>query len=88
MTYVEQLNRFEYQTLRAGFRNSLGLRHAYAQNRYAVVAGQPCPLAGGKRWAEMTARERDADRAARHKISAELGHGRLKITDIYLGSAF
>ena len=36
----------------------------------------------------MTQKERETDRAARRQISAELGHGRLKITDIYLGSAF
>lgn len=88
LSYVEQLKRFEYQTLKAGLRNTHGFRHAYAQQRYAVLAGQSCPLAGGKRWADMSGTERAGDRAARHKISAELGHGRLKITDTYLGSAF
>ncbi|MGX5844152.1 phage integrase N-terminal domain-containing protein [Mesorhizobium sp. ArgA1] len=88
MSYVEHLKRFEYQTLKAGLRNTHGFRHAYAQQRYAVLASQPCPLAGGKRWADMTGTERAADRAARHRISAELGHSRLKITDTYLGSAF
>ncbi|MER9213503.1 integrase domain-containing protein [Mesorhizobium sp. M0663] len=88
MTYVEHLKRFEYQTLKAGLRNTHGFRHAYAQQRYAVLTGQSCPLAGGKRWADMSGNERAADRAARHRISAELGHGRLKITDTYLGSAF
>ncbi|MER9489689.1 integrase domain-containing protein [Mesorhizobium sp. M0563] len=88
MSYVEHLKRFEYQTLKAGLRNTHGFRHAYAQQRYAVLTGHACPLAGGKAWADMTANERYADRAARHRISAELGHGRLKITDTYLGSAF
>lgn len=88
MSYVEHLKRFEYQTLKAGLRNTHGFRHAYAQQRYAVLTGQPCPLAAGKRWADMNGTERAADRAARHRISAELGHGRLKITDTYLGSAF
>ncbi|MET3524053.1 phage integrase N-terminal domain-containing protein [Mesorhizobium abyssinicae] len=88
MTYVEHLKRFEYQTLKAGLRNTHGLRHAYAQQRYRTLTGRACPLADGKRWAEMSSNERAADRAARHKISAELGHGRLKITDTYLGSAF
>ncbi|WP_026790002.1 phage integrase N-terminal domain-containing protein [Pleomorphomonas oryzae] len=88
LTYVEQLKRFEYQTLKAGIRNTHGFRHAYAQQRYAVLTGQACPLAGGKRWADMTAKEREADRSARHHISGELGHGRLKVTDVYLGSAF
>lgn len=88
MSYVEQLKRFEYQTLKAGLRNTHGLRHAYAQQRYKALTGQACPLAGGKRWNDMGAKERAADRAARLKVSAELGHGRLKITDTYLGSAF
>lgn len=60
----------------------------YAQRRYAVLTGAMCPLAGGKTWKQMDAREREADRAARRQISAELGHDRLKITDTYLGSAF
>jgi len=88
LSYVEQLKRFEYQTLKAGLRNTHGLRHAYAQQRYTMLTGRPCPLAAGKRWADMSGTERAADRAARHRISAELGHGRLKITDTYLGSAF
>ncbi len=88
LTYVEHLKRYEYQTSKAGLRNTHGFRHAYAQRRYAVLTGKPCPLAGGKHWKDMDAKEREADRAARRQISAELGHGRLKITDTYLGSAF
>ncbi len=88
LSYVEHLKRFEYQTLKVNLRNTHGLRHAYAQKRYAALNGQACPLAGGKDWKAMTPTEREADRAARRQISAELGHGRLKITDIYLGNAF
>ncbi|KXG87600.1 phage integrase N-terminal domain-containing protein [Agrobacterium bohemicum] len=88
LSYIEHLKRFEYQTLKVNLRNTHGLRHAYAQKRYVALSGQVCPLAGGKNWATMTQTEREADRAARRQISAELGHGRLKITDIYLGSAF
>lgn len=88
LSYVEHLKRYEYQTLKATFRNTHGLRHNYAQTRYKTLSGQDCPLAGGKRWQDMTPKEREADRAARRQISAELGHGRLKITDTYLGSAF
>lgn len=88
LSYVEQLKRFEYYTLKAGLRNTHGFRHAYAQRRYAALTGTPCRLAGGKSWPDMTAIERERDRAARRQVSAELGHGRLKITDTYLGSAF
>ncbi|MBY2985671.1 phage integrase N-terminal domain-containing protein [Rhizobium leguminosarum] len=88
LTYVEQLKRYEYETYKAGLRNTHSFRHAYAQRRYQSLTGLPCPLAGGKAWKEMTGKEREADRAARRQISAELGHGRLKITDTYLGRAF
>ncbi|MGP4804239.1 phage integrase N-terminal domain-containing protein [Agrobacterium cavarae] len=88
LSYVEHLKRFEYQTLKVNLRNTHGLRHAYAQKRYAALSGQVCPLAGGKTWADMTPKERESDRAARRQISAELGHGRIKITNIYLGNAF
>lgn len=85
--YAEQLKRYEYHTLRVGLRNTHGFRHAYAQKRYLELTGWPCPLAGGKRRHKMTEEERQHDRDARAQISAELGHGRLSITDTYLGSA-
>jgi hypothetical protein len=88
LTYVEHLKRYEYQTARARLRNTHGLRHHYAQQRYQMLTGSPCPLAGGKRWTEMSTQEQQTDRAARRQISAELGHARLKITDTYLGRAF
>lgn len=88
LTYAEQLKRYEYQTLKAGMRNTHGFRHAYAQQRYEALTGMQCPLTGGKRWQAMTDRERLADRTARRQISGELGHGRLEITDTYLGRAF
>ncbi|TCQ16407.1 phage integrase N-terminal domain-containing protein [Rhizobium sp. PP-CC-3G-465] len=88
LTYIEQLKRFEYHTLKVDLRNTHGFRHAYAQQRYQVLTGTSCPLAGGKSWKDMTGEERERDRTARRRISAELGHCRLKITDTYLGSAF
>lgn len=87
LTYAEQLKRYEYHTLKAGLRNTHGFRHAYAQQRYLMLTGMPCPLAGGKPWQEMTNEEREIDRAARLKISGELGHGRLEVTETYLGRA-
>jgi integrase len=88
LSYVEHMKRYEYQTAKAGLRNTHGLRHAYAQRRYHMLTGQPCPVAGGKDWKAMSPSERVHDRAARRQVSAELGHARLKITDIYLGSPF
>ncbi|QQM32359.1 integrase domain-containing protein [Martelella lutilitoris] len=87
LTYVEQLKQYEYQTLKAGMRNTHGFRHTYAQQRYKVLTGQPCPINGGKLWQDMTPEEKTADRTARQTIALELGHGRISITDTYLGSA-
>jgi hypothetical protein len=86
-SYRKQLKSYEYQTLKAGLRNTHGLRHKYAQWRYAKLTDMPCPHAGGKRWRDMTKQERAKDREARRMISNELGHSRLAITDIYLGKA-
>lgn len=85
--YAEQMKRYEYQTLQADLRNTHGFRHAYAQQRYRTLTGWPCPLAGGKRRHQMTDEEKQTDREARLKISGELGHARISITDVYLGRA-
>ena len=87
LNYRQHLKRYEHQTQKAGMRNTHGLRHNYAQERYQVLTGKACPLAGGKHWHEMTTKEQHADRAAREQISKELGHQRLSITDTYLGRA-
>tara|TARA_Y100000815_G_scaffold149180_2_gene134898 strand:+ start:638 stop:1507 length:870 start_codon:yes stop_codon:yes gene_type:complete len=84
-SYAEQLKIYEYQTLQADLRNTHGFRHAYAQRRYQILTGWPCPMAGGKRRHKMLPEERALDRTARQQISAELGHKRLPITDTYLG---
>lgn len=86
-TYVDQLRQYEYHTLLVGLRNTHGFRHAYAQRRYLTLTGWPCPLAGGKRRHQMTDAERASDQTARTQITGELGHGRLAITDVYLGRA-
>lgn len=87
LTYAEQLKRYEYQTLLAGLRNTHGLRHAYAQQRYLALTGWPCPLAGGKHWRQLTDNQRQQDRHARLAIARELGHGRVSIAEVYLGRA-
>jgi len=87
MSYVEHLKRFEYQTLKAGLRNT----HGFARLCAATLcdAGRSVLPAGRrKRWADMSGNERAADRAARHRISPNSAMARLKITDTYLGSAF
>jgi hypothetical protein len=84
-TYVEQLRRYESQTIRAGLDKMHGLRHAYAQERFLELTGFVCPAAGGPPHAQLTPVQREADYDARLVISAELGHGREAITAAYLG---
>jgi integrase len=84
-TYKQQKNRYEGQCIRAGLCKMHGLRHAYAQRRFEEIAGFPAPLAGGPKRAALTNDQRALDKKARAVISAELGHGRERITVTYLG---
>lgn len=72
-------------------------RHAYAQNRYAQLAGALCPVAAGvkhgqshMKWlaAQLSvslAQAKKIDHETRQQIAEELGHGRIGITNAYLG---
>ena len=55
------------------------LRSSYACERYEVLTGFSAPVCGGER------PNRNTDRAARLQISKELGHGRIDVTNAYLG---
>jgi len=83
--YVQQLRVYEGHTSRAGLSKLHGLRHAYAQQRYQELTGTPCPAAGGPVSTQLTAAQKQIDRAARLTISRELGHEREAVTAIYLG---
>lgn len=83
--YVQALKNYENKTLRAGVRNPHKHRHAYAQWRYKTLTGWSCPLRGGPTVDRMSKADAARDRAARLEISHELGHGRLDVTDTYLG---
>ena len=86
-SYAEQLKRHGYLTKKAGLMNLHGLRHAWAQRRYAELAQMRCPFQGGKTWLEMTPQERQRDRQARQQLAQELGHGRSSISALYIGRA-
>ena len=86
LTFHKQRGTYEYQVRKAGLSALHGLRHAYAQQRYFDMTAQPCPALGGKRRREMTPEERASDDRVRLDISEELGHSRIDITNIYLGS--
>lgn len=84
--YVEQLRKYETSLLKAGLCKMHGLRHHYAQQRYEELTGRKAPTAGGPP-ARYLARDQFAqDRQARLQISSEMGHDRLDVVAIYLGS--
>jgi hypothetical protein len=79
------------------FSNWHGERHAYAQARYEVLVGAPCPVVAGIKHGKahhaflaerlgitlMQAKAWDIEN--RKIIAEELGHGRIGITNTYLG---
>lgn len=71
-------------------------RHAFAQKRYRELVNAPCPLEAGwehkGRIAKLAdylsiseAEAKKIDEEARLKISMELGHSRMEISNAYLG---
>lgn len=83
-TYKTHLASFERVTHDLGVGQTHGLRHGYAQTRYFELMGFNCPAVGGYR--ELTAEEKQQDKVIRLQISEELGHSRINITSVYLGS--
>lgn len=85
MSYRDQLNRFKAQTAHAGIDRVHGLRHHYAQARYAELTDWKAPAAGGPTAKQLSLEQKRIDREARLTISRELGHEREQITAVYLG---
>jgi len=85
-TYIQQRHVYDGQCKAAGLSNMHGLRHRYAQMRYEALTGWKAPAAGGPAKALFSASQRTTDQHARQQISRELGHERLKVTSIYLGT--
>ena len=83
-SYKEHLGHFERETSAIGLGQTHGLRHLYAQNRYRELVGIDCPAVGGI--VDLTDAQKALDLSARQTISNELGHNRLSVTGIYLGS--
>lgn len=86
LKYVQQMKRYENTCIRIGLDKAHGLRHSYAHQRYFTLTGFDCPAVSGVNTQELTAEQKAADKAAREIITRELGHGRLQITAVYLGS--
>ena len=82
--YRQQLRVYERHTANAGLARMHGLRHAYAQERYATLTGRLAPAAGGPAVATLPLAERQRDQQVRAQISRELGHERVQILSVYL----
>ena len=83
-SYKAHKSNFEAVTHGLGVGQTHGLRHGYAQTRYLELMGFPCPAVGGSR--SLTSEEIAKDKEIRMLISEELGHSRINITSVYLGS--
>jgi len=90
--YKQHRNYYDYCARDIGLKNLHGLRHAYAQNRYAQLTNQEtngngwkCPHQGGIKYHAMTATQRKVDQKVRFIISNELGHSRVGIVKVYCG---
>lgn len=77
---------YEYETCRVGLNKNHGLRHHYAQIRFKEISGYSCPHQGGKCRKEMSKEEKEVDNNFRKQLSQELGHERIQITAMYIGS--
>lgn len=85
--YVQAQKHYDNTLIKHGVRNAHGFRHRFAQWRYKTMTGWDCPAAGGPTVDKMTPEQIRRDRSVRFHISHELGHGRLDVTDTYLGRA-
>lgn len=83
-SYKAHKSIFESVTHALGVGQTHGLRHGYAQTRYFELMGFECPAVGGSR--SLSAEEIAKDKEIRMQISEELGHSRINITSVYLGS--
>lgn len=84
-TYKTAMSAYERVSLAAGMEGGHGLRHHYAQARYAELTGWASPIAGGPTSKELTPDQKALDHEARMIVSHELGHAREQITVTYLG---
>ena len=86
LNYVQHLNRYQRQLRNAGMKKLHGLRHAYAQQRYEEMTGWKAPVPGGPAPKSLTTDQHALDRKARAVISSELGHNRVSVSAVYLGT--
>ena len=91
--FHQQRRIYKNEADRASLSKLHGLRHAYAQQRYRTLTrrldpngeGWHCPARNGRSQDDLSMQEKKIDVQARLQISKEMGHGRLRITYVYLG---
>lgn len=91
-TYKQHLSHYQIQTKLMGVCKLHGLRHAYAQRRYAELTrlfdpngqGLVCPRNGGKPYKELDNAAKNLDRRVRFLLTKELGHSRISILSVYI----
>ena len=81
-----QLKVYENTTAKAGFHKLHGLRHQYAQERYERITGWKSPVCGGPKRAVLSSADKQLDNTARQLISRELGHERIEVLAVYIGT--
>jgi hypothetical protein len=85
-SYISQLRTYENETSRVKLNRMHGLRHQYAQDQFKRISGYECPLRGGLARKDMSQSERALDSQYRIELSKVLGHERMQITAVYIGS--
>ncbi|WP_239442436.1 phage integrase N-terminal domain-containing protein [Saezia sanguinis] len=85
-SYIQQRHVYEGQCKQSGLSNMHGLRHQYAQERYEEFTGWKAPKAEGPAQKSLSTEERVIDQQARQTISRELGHERLEVVAVYVGT--
>ena len=84
-TYYAHLKHFRAECERVGIHGVHGHRHRHAQRRYHELTGWQCPARGEPTSKQLTKQQRVVDREVRLQISNEIGHGRSRVTSVYLG---
>ncbi|WP_407052103.1 phage integrase N-terminal domain-containing protein [Methyloraptor flagellatus] len=85
MSYRAFRRAVERATLKAGITNVHKHRHWYACWRFRTLSGIKPPVEGGPSHDRLPPAEQARLDAIRMEISRELGHGRIQVTDAYLG---
>ena len=86
VSYKTYRKRFNKCCEKASINKLHGLRHHYAQQRFATIAGFPCAVKNGPTRSAMRMEQRRMNKIARLIVSQELGHSRVhSITSLYLG---